>query len=751
MNNLVLIILVFTIFACKHRGTQSQVKNAPRRALSTEGNPSHYEGPFVIKGPWNLKSQTQENLGVPAVKYFGTMSLLWKKSPRTPVKTFRGSPKIIRDMHYVLSGGSIGIKPIPVTDGGAAQVGGQTVRGSELMDTYLRETMGLGERDAIFSLIAYSHPEEYEGEVGKLPKLKTENGQTHMGAYIGSGRTRNAPLNYHNKKWGITQGSIAYPATVNTIKLSGVPFETTNKNLSIIMEIMNQANGGVKFAEDYKFDHFKTWNLKEALRFYEIWVTQEQPALDNLLADAKNWLYCAEHITLVANLGLNVPMSEKGHVAIWGSKGRQIYKAARERYREVTGRFPEAVGFAPLWKKSGVRRPAQESAFGVGVPWAPETTADLIANYLQQYASWVDVGSTVSAAVILGFMEETVKRMKISQELFLKLAGEAITKIVAFEAQTIEFADRDAFSSHQQDVKSKLKKIVAPLGAAGETLIVAPAMAKLKSMMSQVVGRRPLAKESVYDKFLAAIKGDMARFREVEVGRGQGKAVRYYTPPAILHRIASGMHPSHKLVDIKPVATAFRPQDVVYTGRDWTDSGDPLYPPRPLTPITGTEPIGSTLPPQGESSDTQTEDREDEADNNQGQARESDEAISPPIAAAESARKGRSAAGDRGGESTSATTVRADQTTGSGPAARETVRPAVPQEVLRPSQIRDNPSHCNLISERRACDSARFCGWSYGVSRCINVTSSECRDYPDSSWCSLTRGCEWRANRCQES
>src|SRR5690606_30742192 len=121
--------------------------------------------------------------------------------------------------------GQVGIRPIPIVDRNAGydrnnpladypKVGrtadGIEVQGSSLLDAYLRQQWGMDPngRDPIFALIVYHHPENYEGELteaglkaltGSL--LKTENGMTHMGVYIGDGQTRNSPFNYHSMIW----------------------------------------------------------------------------------------------------------------------------------------------------------------------------------------------------------------------------------------------------------------------------------------------------------------------------------------------------------------------------------------------------------------------------------------------------------------------------------------------------------------------------------------------------------------------
>ena len=75
----------------------------------------------------------------------------------------------------------------------------------EVVDDFLRKEMGLGPNDPVFALIDYIHPEMHAGTIKDLAgsMLKTEGGNTHMGAYVGKGRTTNSPETYHNNQWQV--------------------------------------------------------------------------------------------------------------------------------------------------------------------------------------------------------------------------------------------------------------------------------------------------------------------------------------------------------------------------------------------------------------------------------------------------------------------------------------------------------------------------------------------------------------------
>lgn len=59
------------------------------------------------------------------------------------------------------------------------------------------------------------------------------------------------------------------------------------------------------------------------------------------------------------------------------------------------------------------------------------------------------------------------------------------------------------------------------------------------------------------------------------------------------------------------------------------------------------------------------------------------------------------------------------------------------------------PGPCPTLSEVD-CRRTGGCGWSFAKSACIDITSKKCEDYPDASWCRLTRGCVWTGDACEK-
>ena len=82
--------------------------------------------------------------------------------------------------------------------------------------------------------------------------------------YVGKGKTRNSPENYHDYGWDVKGHRRPYPATVQLLSLEGVPQEKLNRNLMITTALLNK---GVKFPGDYKNDIFRTIDLATTLKF----------------------------------------------------------------------------------------------------------------------------------------------------------------------------------------------------------------------------------------------------------------------------------------------------------------------------------------------------------------------------------------------------------------------------------------------------------------------------------------------------
>jgi len=516
-------------------------------------NPAHFTGTFTLDGPFTIsESALDEKYRGVKIGKFGT----------TDVVLPTGGTHNVRDMHYALGDGKVGMRIIPVSDDGSViNENGEEVDGHEVMDDFLRKEMKIGASTPIFTLIAYLHPEEHNGTLPQLAKemVKTEGGQTHLGAYIGGGNTRNAPGTYHNKKWG----NSGYPATVQVVSLEGVSQSTLNRNAVTALEILNN---GVVFPADYKEDQYKTVNLKETLGFYKGWIEDEA----RLRNDPAWATYCAEHQTIVTNIALNVPHNEKAFQEIWGeADGKALFAKAKEKYKAATGKSLKETKFEPLWKKDGIANPAAETEIGKGLAWAPQTTADLVANFVETYASWPDVGGPASASMVLGFKETIQGRMGVSDADYMKIALPVINKIMMAEALTQDFRSRD----YADYVKQKTGELYVAVGGKPEDFApggtIDPAkMALAKAMTTglggsaaKVVANSGLCKDQAWAWMRKSMAPELAAARTTAVT--DPSKVQFYSPPAITHRIAAGMHPHNPRVTIREVATAVDGREVI--------------------------------------------------------------------------------------------------------------------------------------------------------------------------------------------
>ena len=507
--------------------------------------PAHFKGEFTVDGAYAFDAAAI------SAKYHGVTP---EKFGSVDVELPGGAINNVRDLHYALGNGKFGVRPIPVSDTGTVTApDGSQVGGSKVMDDFLRKQMGLGPDDPIFALIAYQHPEENRGNLKALATemVKTEGGETHLGAYLGNGATRNSPEGYHNHVWE----NAGYPATVQIVSLEGVAQGTLNRSFETASAILNK---GVKFPGDYKNDPYRTIDLKTTLGFYEGWLTDEE----KLKSDPSWFTYCAEHQTIVTNIGLNVPPNEKAYREIWGDeKGARLFALAKTKYTAATGKPMPEADFTPLWKTDGIADPLHETAIGKGLAWAPETTSDLVVNFLETYASFPDVGAPASAAMALGFKDVVTERTGITDADYLKLALPIVSKMFVADALTTDFT-RVPIAGYLKQKTAEAYVAVggkpadfAPGGAIDpqKMALAQTMMAGLTGHAADVVAHSGLCKDQAWAWFRKAIQPELAAARNAPVLEGK---VQFYSPPAITHRIASGMHAHDSHVTVTEVATA---------------------------------------------------------------------------------------------------------------------------------------------------------------------------------------------------
>lgn len=560
--------------------TPLQPPTAPVAAAPV--NPIHFTGTPTFEGA-TLKADALSGAykGVDPKKFGMTEVKLPQPDGSTKTVT-------VRDMHYDLGNGKVGMNLIPVKDNDPA--------GNKQMDDFLRKKMDLKPGEPIYTLISYIHPEEHSGDLKQLgtEMVKTEMGTTHLGAYLGAGRTTNSPENYHQSTWAVK----GYPANVQMVSLQGVPQGELNKNLLAADTVLNK---GVKFPPDYKNDVFKTTDLNTTLQFYRDWIKDEP----YLKTDPQWATYCAEHKTIATNIGLNVPHNEESFKEIFGAEGPELFQKFKTKFEEANRRpftAADETHFEPLWKKEGLTakqiKPmthAEHDAYtaarfngsvangtytgpvplppGKGMAWRPEATSDLVKNFMETYASFKDVGGYASAATILGFKDVIGPRMGIDDKTYIGTAMPILNKIMVAEAMARAPGDPAALAQWTEKAAAGLYLAfggkpadLAPGGTPDPAKMglakmclqgVAQAGPQIAQMASQPADKR---NDLAYGWMRGAVESDLEKARMVAVS-DPGKT-EMYSPPAITNRVATGIQPGNPFVSIKVIATAVDASEV---------------------------------------------------------------------------------------------------------------------------------------------------------------------------------------------
>lgn len=326
------------------------------------------------------------NNGGLTVNRYGTTTLLQQakedEEAKPLIDPLTQKEIVIRDQHYQLINFSkqplskwvegpreshgLGIRVLPAVTGykseEVVQVGGVPIKGSKLVDEYLRKVVygyqasaGQGKtpeqtkaEQPIFAQIAYVHPEGYQDEPFSLSNsvnLKTEMGFTHKGLYIGDGKTVNSPPGYHNDSWW-DEDQANYPAFLSVMDFSGFSDGTNfnvkefNKNGILSSLVLNETNPDAiqnifPSETDYKFDPLYANTLEKVLDFYARWLIADpnDPIFDDSSPESKFFkTYCAEHATDITNILINLPQNLTGYTEVFGpNDGPKLFEKAMDK------------------------------------------------------------------------------------------------------------------------------------------------------------------------------------------------------------------------------------------------------------------------------------------------------------------------------------------------------------------------------------------------------------------------------------
>jgi len=546
---------------------------------------TYQESPFALGGDghgkraWTLKDGKAGSVNVLEVNYgfkktphhdyrtmetFGTFTVT---HPQTGVPLYT-----VRPAQYVVGrndDGSpqLGIRPIPVDD--------ESDNGSLIMDSFLRKKMELDADDYIFATTFFYHPELYLGsmlELGKKEMGRIDDGMSHMGAYIGQGRTRNTPTDFHDMKWGVvTEENIGYPAYVAQVNYDGVPTAEFNKNAYIALRLLNEGNEGAKDTRlDYRRDYYNANNLKEIFDFYRAWLdlTWIRSDSDNnipfykiIIQDLKHDTYCSEHIAMVLNIALNLAQTEAGYIAVFGSDSEQpdlgsakqlndinkggewFWKRAQAVWKHATNNEPfpkvdDAI-MVPLWSRPGHVHPENktvgrlklvagnpikpaEAPFvtypGVSMAWAPMTLADIISDFMAVYARWDKVGPEFSIKALTLFEDEVADRL--------------------------EWKDKKVRQYYHELTKPFIDLII-----------------KYSTMSKE----QNIPPAQAYDQFRLAAAVEMDKIKNLPGYNIGSDTFWFYSPPPVINRITQGLHRRNRYVSFEIIATAFQKEHLQET------------------------------------------------------------------------------------------------------------------------------------------------------------------------------------------
>ncbi|MCA2961886.1 MAG: hypothetical protein IOD12_16670 [Silvanigrellales bacterium] len=595
-------------------------------------NPAHCEGAVYLDGEYTfvdgLDSMRKDgdriywagSHGLPFVsKLFGTTTLYSPdQKPMPSVRT--GKPHLIRDLQYLVGPNKVGLRLIPVTVGTEAEATNfsdgyaKPVKGSNILDAKIREQQGLPAGAPIFAAAVYLYPGSQFVELNDLASQKTQGSVGHMSVYIGDGVSKHSPKGLHKERWTVAGGG--EPSTIVSLSLEGADQAELNKNFIAWTWILNAMNGGPSFPGDYSFDPVRVSNLQAHAEFARKWIEGD---LAELKKDQSWGTYCAESSNMIITLGMNVPLTEEYFVKVWAQgnskqaggsskKGEQyakdLFLKLKKRYlteivNRTTGKIPTAEEiaafkfidkpFKPLWEQLGVSPLSSKTS--EGFPYALDTTTDLAAAFVENFASWADVGPAVSAMAVAGFADTFEKRIGTDASQYMSAAmpiiaagfvAHASTIGIKSDAQLTEYLNLQfATPGFPNALISPLKNLLMQNPAAMKrdvALSVEQAWSEYRAAVRPVLmqssawapklsikQQKDLRKKNAEDLLRMAevvlASGDRELATQMQRLAAENKSpshfVRFNSPPSLLFRVANGLKKPSDKVKVSIVGTIF--------------------------------------------------------------------------------------------------------------------------------------------------------------------------------------------------
>ena len=463
----------------------------------------------------------------------------------------------------------------------------------------------------IYASIHFWHPEYWKSPgLAQLAResLGTESRQTHEGAYLGHDETTNSPANYHSHGWHAD----GYPCHVLIHRLQGVDPETFNWNGYCVDKILNH---GVEFPPDYRNDVYRTRDLNTALMFFRDWVLEDR---GHYLRTDETWAtYCAEHKNIVRIVQANVPQNLESYVEVFGPEdGPLLWDAvtkpggAFEQSHGLPWRPEYETHFVPLWKLEGLRgydpahpdvpseiRPwkdlaeyeAHNSAWNEGpeayeryvdeggfsgcgeirgLPYAPESSSDLMMDFIETYASFEQAGGVEAALAVLAFAPQIVERMQIDEGTFMATALPIAAQLIAHEALVVK---KEGVNGLPVPLAMWAKEVRAELGKAMGLQPTDPPEDPRHGLVDALlqgvaqVDADPgagLSRAEAYKQLRHTIAPLLEAARDV---RGGPAAIMRNAPPALALRAVQNpaSHPTSPFVSIQYACTVIDQDELV--------------------------------------------------------------------------------------------------------------------------------------------------------------------------------------------
>ncbi|ULQ53220.1 hypothetical protein [Flavihumibacter fluvii] len=569
---------------------------------STRNKVLHGRQPSVYTGDYQVTDAALKNYGVAREK-FGTTDIVLSD------KTFN-----VKDYQYELDNGEVGMCFIPVNEYGTIKgVDGKEAWGSQLADTFIREKMRIGPEDPLYCFIYYIHPELNNNTLaGFSTTEKNEMGITHFGTYYGQGVTSNSPPLYHNRTWGVAGPTYGYPCNLMIISMDGTDQAMLNKNFLLTDKLLNN---GVRFPVDYKHSAFRMVDINTCLMFYRDWIMEK-----NYLKTDPTWFtYCAAHKTVVTTVALNLPHNRKSFMEVYGEEeGSAFYDFFCTNYFSLAGeRFIEddhgETDFEPLWKKEGLT-PAQIKPFTIeeytaydtarregkldsftgfrplkptqATGWGPQFAADVIFDFVEAYADFIDAGAIVSCATIMAYCDQVTKRMGITPREYLLTAMPILETIMQAHAMIYAPGDPGAdydksnyyiqtfeglyigYGGKKEDIPAALnnfpifEKYKGDLKGFVDFLLqnqVKPeylawwSLWQVRDNWAAIISQPNMLPPDAYEWMKNAMKPTFEAARDIVAPTADG--IQFNTPPSIIHMIGIGMFDKNAHIQMKTICT----------------------------------------------------------------------------------------------------------------------------------------------------------------------------------------------------